>query len=56
MNRKPVVTAEICPQCGSLDVVAIEPRWFAVDVDRRADIGWVDQVEFGCRGCATRWE
>ena len=30
----PPVTAETCPECGSLDVRAFEPRWFAVDVER----------------------
>ena len=29
-------TRRCVPECGSLDVRAVEPRWFAVDVERRA--------------------
>ncbi|GAA1958190.1 hypothetical protein GCM10009776_20630 [Microbacterium deminutum] len=54
------VTAETCPECGSLDVRASEPRWFAVDVDRRSDLrswdsDWVERIEFGCRECGVVW-
>ncbi|MDE0545799.1 hypothetical protein [Microbacterium sp. C7(2022)] len=56
MDRKRVVIAEICPTCGSLDVTAVEPRWFDIELDRR---DWLESplvVEFGCRSCGTRWE
>jgi hypothetical protein len=54
-----IIVAEVCPQCGSLDVKAVEPRWFAVELDRRAELeqgGWVDHLEFGCRDCGLVWE
>lgn len=57
-----IVVAEVCPQCGSLDVRATEPRWFRLDLDRRADLdrpaddGWVDRLEFGCRDCGVAWD
>ena len=38
MKARSAVTAELCPECGSLDVKAIEPRWFAVDVERREEL------------------
>ncbi len=51
---------EMCPGCGSLDVLVAEPRWFVIDVERRAvigaDEGWVERLEFGCRDCGTRWD
>ena len=52
------VTAEMCPDCGSLDVRAAEPHWFAVDVERRSswDSDWTDRIEFGCRDCGAAWE
>lgn len=60
MNTRSVVAAEKCPECGSFDVRAIEPRWFAVEFDRRnelrsEDSGWVERIEFGCRDCSTVW-
>lgn len=56
-----IVVAEVCPQCGSFDVRATEPRWFRVDLDRRvqldgSDEGWVDRLEFGCRDCGVAWD
>ena len=58
MAAGPVVTAEMCPECGSLDVRAAEPRWFAVEIERRSswDSDWADRVEFGCRDCGAAWE
>jgi hypothetical protein len=52
------VTAESCPECGSFDVRAVEPRWFAVDVERRSswDSDWADRIEFGCRECGWVWD
>lgn len=50
---------EVCPGCGSLDVRAAEPRWFAVEVERRAEIGadrWVERLELSCRECGLRWD
>ncbi len=54
----PAVTAEMCPECGSLDVRAAEPRWFAVEVERRSswDSDWAERIEFGCRECGAAWE
>jgi hypothetical protein len=58
----PAVTAETCPECGSLDVRAFEPRWFAVDVERRRELrgswdsDWVERIEFGCRECGAGWD
>jgi hypothetical protein len=52
-----IIVAEACPDCGSLDVRAIEPRWFRVALDRRGEIddGWVERLEFCCRDCARHW-
>lgn len=52
---------EVCPDCGSLDVRAVEPRWFTVEFDRRVEVdavddGWVERLEFGCRECGQRWD
>ena len=33
-----MIVAEACPACGSLEIRAVEPRWFAVDLDRRAEL------------------
>jgi acetone carboxylase gamma subunit len=57
---KAVVTAELCPECGALDVRASEPRWFVVEVDRRSEFGaqdpdWVERIEFTCRDCGAAW-
>ena len=54
----PAVAAEMCPECGSLDVRAAEPRWFAVEVERRSswDSDWAERIEFGCRECGAAWE
>jgi acetone carboxylase gamma subunit len=54
------VRPESCPECGSLDVRAAEPRWFAVEVDRRSELrswdsDWVERIEFGCRDCGAAW-
>jgi hypothetical protein len=48
----------MCPECGSLDVRAAEPRWFAVEVERRSswDSDWAERIEFGCRECGAAWE
>ncbi|WP_163618651.1 MULTISPECIES: hypothetical protein [unclassified Microbacterium] len=53
-----IVAAEVCPQCGSLDVRANEPRWFRIEWDRRdaLDDGRVDRLEFGCLDCGLLWE
>ena len=60
MKARSAVTAEMCPQCGSLDVKAVEPRWFAVDVERRSelhrDADGVECIEFGCRECGAAWD
>lgn len=52
-----MIVVEACPQCGSLDVRATEPRWFQVEFDRRSvvDEGWVELLEFECRGCRLVW-
>lgn len=51
---------EACPVCGSLDVRVAEPRWFRVEVERRAvltaDEDWVQRLEFGCRDCGGHWD
>ena len=53
------VAIEECPGCGSVDVSAVEGRWFAIELDRdselRADRGWAEQVEFTCRDCGDLW-
>jgi hypothetical protein len=51
----------MCPECGSLDVRVIDPRWFAVEVGRRSefqswDSDWVERIEFGCRECGAGWD
>lgn len=53
-----IVVAEVCPDCGSLDVRATEPRWFRVDFARRGDLddGWVERLEFECRDCRLVWD
>ena len=58
-----MIVAEACPGCGSLDVRAVEPRWFAVDLDRRAELdsaesdgGWVELLEFACHDCGLHWD
>lgn len=58
MNAKTAVSAEICPSCGSLDVRAVEPHWFAIDINRRGELDpvWVDSIEFGCRDCGSTWD
>jgi hypothetical protein len=61
MKPRSAVTAEMCPQCGSYDVQAVEPRWFAVDVERRSELrswdsDWVERIEFGCRECGAAWD
>ncbi len=60
MKASSVVTAEMCPECGSLDVKAVEPRWFAVEVARRGELrswdsDWVERIEFGCLECGAAW-
>jgi endogenous inhibitor of DNA gyrase (YacG/DUF329 family) len=53
-----IVVADVCPQCGSPDVRATEPRWFRIEWDRRGDLddGWVDRLEFCCRRCGLVWD
>lgn len=53
-----MIVAEMCPQCGSLDVRATEPGWFRIEWDRRdaLDGGWVEHLEFGCRDCGMTWD
>ena len=53
-----IVVAEVCPQCGSLDARATEPRWFRIEWDRRdaLDDGWIDPVYFECRDGGLRGE
>jgi hypothetical protein len=53
-----IIVAEVCPQCGSLDVRATEPPWFAIELDRRAELddGWIDRIEFACRVCEHVWD
>lgn len=49
---------ETCPGCGSVDLRAIEPRWFAIELERRSEVqddGRVVRVEFGCRDCGLHW-
>jgi hypothetical protein len=60
MSARSVVAAEKCPECGSFDVKVIEPRWFAIELDRRSEIRspdphWVECIEFGCRDCSAVW-
>ncbi|MBN9175563.1 MAG: hypothetical protein J0I70_15575 [Microbacterium sp.] len=50
-----VVTAEVCPQCGSLDVRVVEPVWFAVELARGHELRDTERVEFVCRDCTTTW-
>lgn len=58
MERRTTIV-ELCPGCGSLDVRVMEPRWFTIEVERRAlfgvDEGWVERLEFGCRDCGILW-
>ncbi|MFE1644588.1 hypothetical protein [Microbacterium sp. P01] len=54
------VTAEVCAECGSLDVRAVEPQWFTVGFDRRDELhehvaSHVEGLEFGCRDCGAHW-
>jgi endogenous inhibitor of DNA gyrase (YacG/DUF329 family) len=53
-----ILVADVCPQCGSPDVRATEPRWFRIEWDRRGDLddGWVDRLEFCCRRCGLVWD
>jgi hypothetical protein len=58
MEHKTTIV-EVCPGCGSLDVRAAEPRWFAVDVQRRAEFAApeaVERLELSCRECGLHWE
>ena len=53
------VTAETCPVCRSLRVHALEPDWFAIEIDRRDELRGAEaplQVEFACTDCGTRWK
>lgn len=53
-----MIVAEMCPECGSLDVRVSEPRWFRIEWDRRGalDDGWVERLEFVCRDCDLTWD
>ena len=59
MERKTTIV-EVCPECSSVDVLVAEPRWFSVQIDRRAVLetepGIIAAPEFGCRHCGTRWD
>jgi hypothetical protein len=51
----------MCPECGSLDVRVVEPRWFGPDLDRRRELqswdsDWAEHIEFGCRECGAGWD
>ncbi|WP_396655528.1 hypothetical protein [Microbacterium sp.] len=47
---------EVCPACASPDVRAEEDTWFAVELDRRAELREQNvRVEFRCRDCGERW-
>ncbi|WP_438352474.1 hypothetical protein [Microbacterium sp. CJ88] len=50
---------ETCPGCGSVDLRAIEPGWFAIELERRTEMHDDDdrsvRVEFGCRDCGLHW-
>jgi len=49
-------SVEACPVCASLDVRALEPGWFAVELDRRAALQDDEvAVEFSCRECGASW-
>lgn len=48
---------ELCPACASADVRVDEGTWFAVELDRRAELREEDvRVEFRCRDCGERWD
>jgi hypothetical protein len=53
-----MIVAEMCPECGSLDVRVSEPRWFRIEWDRRGELddGWVERLEFVCRDCDLNWD
>ncbi|WP_164861874.1 hypothetical protein [Microbacterium sp. CPCC 204701] len=53
-----MIVAEACPECDSLEVRTVEPRWFAVGLDRRAELdqGWVERLEFACHECGLHWD
>jgi hypothetical protein len=52
-----IIVAEACRHCGSLDVRAVEPPWFEVELERRdmLDEGWIELLEFECRDCRSSW-
>jgi DNA-directed RNA polymerase subunit RPC12/RpoP len=48
-----LIAAEVCPDCGSRQVRAVDPGWFRVDLDRRAELddGFLDRLDLECRDC-----
>jgi predicted RNA-binding Zn-ribbon protein involved in translation (DUF1610 family) len=46
---------EVCPQCGSLDIRAVEPMWFVLELDRELELREIGRVDFVCRDCGTTW-
>ncbi|MRH28695.1 hypothetical protein GH740_05125 [Microbacterium sp. SYP-A9085] len=49
-----IAAPETCPVCASADVRAIELAWFAIELERAAEVREAD-VEFACRDCGSRW-
>ncbi|MEU1970062.1 hypothetical protein ABZ477_00215 [Microbacterium sp. NPDC019599] len=52
------VAVETCPVCASLEVRTIEPDWFAVELERSAEVRAQDvgfEIEFACRECGAVW-
>ncbi len=49
------VSIEVCPVCSGVDVAAAEPAWFALDLDRAAELRDEVEVEFRCRECGSTW-
>ncbi|TDN92385.1 hypothetical protein [Microbacterium sp. BK668] len=53
-----VVAVEVCPVCSSLQVRVVEPEWFALELERAAELRSGESVfvvEFSCRDCGSRW-
>ncbi|MFT4220889.1 MAG: hypothetical protein QM611_10265 [Microbacterium sp.] len=55
MTRTSEMIVEVCPVCASLDVRALEPGWFALDLARETELRDVASVEFACRDCGSTW-
>ena len=54
-DAKATTSVETCPVCGSVDVRAVEPGWFLLELDRGAELRDAVVVEFTCRECGSLW-